>query len=215
MIQKLIIVRHGMRIDFEDKNWFKTAPRPYDPPLSKTGIKQVDETALYLKSFGIQYLFSSPFCRALQTADAIARELNLNFLVEYGFSEFMNARWFDQQPELMDKDEMEKAFPHIDWGYKSFATPKYPEHKHNDDVFKRTTRVFEKIDNMFNGTIAIVGHGAIIEALGRLLLGNSDPMDMGICSINMLVKTAETWTIEYASDEHLITRSGNFADQFN
>jgi hypothetical protein len=42
MTQIVWIARHGNRLDFVNPEWFNTAERPYDPPLSEDGIEQAD-----------------------------------------------------------------------------------------------------------------------------------------------------------------------------
>ena len=39
--QRLIIIRHGERLDNVDPHWERTAERPYDPPLTEEGEEEV------------------------------------------------------------------------------------------------------------------------------------------------------------------------------
>ena len=39
--QRLIIIRHGERVDNVDPHWERTAERPYDPPLTEDGEEEV------------------------------------------------------------------------------------------------------------------------------------------------------------------------------
>lgn len=39
--QRLIIIRHGERLDNVDPDWERTAERPYDPPLTDDGEEEV------------------------------------------------------------------------------------------------------------------------------------------------------------------------------
>ena len=39
--QRLIIIRHGERLDNVDPYWERTAERPYDPPLTEDGEEEV------------------------------------------------------------------------------------------------------------------------------------------------------------------------------
>ncbi|NEO28838.1 MAG: histidine phosphatase family protein, partial [Kamptonema sp. SIO4C4] len=43
MTQTIWIARHGNRFDFVYPEWFNTAPRRYDPPLSEDGVIQAQE----------------------------------------------------------------------------------------------------------------------------------------------------------------------------
>lgn len=38
--QRMIIIRHGERLDAVDYTWTDSAPRPYDPPLTECGLQQ-------------------------------------------------------------------------------------------------------------------------------------------------------------------------------
>ena len=38
--QRLFIVRHGERLDNVDYSWVDTAERPYDPPITQTGVAE-------------------------------------------------------------------------------------------------------------------------------------------------------------------------------
>ena len=45
MASAIFMVRHGLKIDFEDKNWVNVAENAHDPSLSQNGIVQANETA--------------------------------------------------------------------------------------------------------------------------------------------------------------------------
>ena len=42
--QRVIVIRHGERLDNVDYTWTDTATRPYDPPLTERGVEQARET---------------------------------------------------------------------------------------------------------------------------------------------------------------------------
>ena len=75
----LFIIRHGERLDKINPLWSKYALRPHDTPLSKTGFKQAQRLGKWLYGkLPINHpiaIFSSPFIRCVQTADAIAEQL--------------------------------------------------------------------------------------------------------------------------------------------
>ena len=39
-LQRIIVIRHGERLDNVDYMWTSTAARPYDPPLTEIGVQQ-------------------------------------------------------------------------------------------------------------------------------------------------------------------------------
>ncbi len=204
-----------MRTDFENSVWQKNAKRPHDPPLSTNGVRQAEETAAYLKDSGMKYLFSSPFYRTLQTADIIAGVLEIQIKVEHGFSEFMNKEWFQNKPQILSREEIFKEFNHIDTSYLTLKYPVFPEDRVNDDVYKRTKVVLDKITDTYDGTIGIVGHGATVSNAGRVLKGSSLRMNYGLCSINRLVKDNDNWHLQYASNRHLTNKEKKYEQRFN
>ncbi len=72
MTQRVWIARHGNRLDFVNPDWFNTAPRRYDPPLSEDGFIQAKELANRLKLESLKHIFVSPFLRAIKTAYPVA-----------------------------------------------------------------------------------------------------------------------------------------------
>ena len=72
MSQIVWIARHANRLDFVYPDWFLTAKRRYDPPLSDDGMIQAQQLAKRLKGKKITHIFASPFLRTIQTANAIA-----------------------------------------------------------------------------------------------------------------------------------------------
>lgn len=75
----LFIIRHGERLDKINQLWKKKALRPHDTPLSITGYKQAERLGKWLYGkLPINHpiaIYSSPFIRCIQTADAIAKQL--------------------------------------------------------------------------------------------------------------------------------------------
>ena len=54
-IQRLIVMRHGERLDSLDREWRKRAPRPYDTPLTKPGEKEAFRVAQSFAGKVIEY----------------------------------------------------------------------------------------------------------------------------------------------------------------
>ena len=55
MPQIIWIARHANRLDFVNPDWFLTAERRYDPPLSDDGIVQAQQLANRLKETNITH----------------------------------------------------------------------------------------------------------------------------------------------------------------
>ena len=118
MTTTLFLIRHGDRYDYQDKQGWKrrcdgsTALTPSDPPLSALGHEQARELAAHLADEGIEAILTSPYLRALQTAQPLARATGLPLLVEWALAES------HQRPgALPTVDERLPYFPEIDEGY--------------------------------------------------------------------------------------------------
>ncbi|MEO1287799.1 MAG: histidine phosphatase family protein, partial [Chloroflexota bacterium] len=86
----IYLVRHGHRLDEDDKRWYeKVNGNKYDSPLSDTGTDQAQKLASRLQSEPIDWIFSSPYYRALQTAHPVAEALDLPIYVENGVGEWL------------------------------------------------------------------------------------------------------------------------------
>ena len=101
MNQTIWIARHGNRLDFVNPEWFNTAERPYDPPLSPDGIVQAQELGQRLVGERIRHIFASPFLRTVQTADRVAQILDLPIKIESGLGEWLNPDWMKSDPERL------------------------------------------------------------------------------------------------------------------
>lgn len=78
----IYLIRHGQK-----------QPHAGDPGLTDIGIKQAQQTGEYLSQFPITKIVSSPFKRTVETAEQIARVLNLEHTLDDALVERMN--WSD------------------------------------------------------------------------------------------------------------------------
>ncbi|MDF2963793.1 MAG: Phosphoglycerate mutase [Paenibacillus sp.] len=144
MINTIWLLRHGMRLNFEDENWIVSAKRPYDSPLSQNGILQANETARFLINKKINHIFSSPFQRTLQTSNTIAEILQVPVHAEEGLSEWLNPAWFQSSPEIISFEEAVARFPTIKNDYKSFVCASFPE----EDLQQLSLRVAKTLHHI-------------------------------------------------------------------
>lgn len=203
-IRSVWLVRHGQRLDKVHPTWKQTAKRPHDTPLSEAGIVQAQRTAAFLQHADIAHIFSSPFHRALQTADWIAQKLQLAVHVEAGFSEWLNPTWSDQPPETIPKEEAKQLFTSIDHRYHSNVTPVYPE-REQTDVLRRIRSALEGILAEYDGSILIVAHQCPIRQAAIALSGTEEGLLVQTCAVNQYVHDSSSglWRLAFASTEHL------------
>ncbi|XP_078155827.1 uncharacterized protein LOC144551639 [Carex rostrata] len=76
-LQRVIVMRHGDRIDEFNDMWSRKAQRPWDPPLSRDGFERAWSTGRKLRQIGfpITRVIVSPFSRCLQTASEVVSAL--------------------------------------------------------------------------------------------------------------------------------------------
>ncbi|MFD0670154.1 histidine phosphatase family protein [Cohnella sp. GCM10027633] len=203
MVDSVWLIRHGMRLNFEDPGWAKSAARPHDSPLSETGLQQARETAMFLQDQGIRHMFVSPFYRTLQTASVIAETLDLSLRVEYGFYEWLNPAWTPAFPEIITPEAAFSEFRMIDPAYRSYSGPGYPEEDENVHVYDRVKPAIAGIVRDFDGPVAIVGHGASMHQAARALVDPPTGFLRDMCAINKLERHGGQWRLALSTTAHL------------
>ncbi|MDJ0591759.1 MAG: histidine phosphatase family protein [Pleurocapsa sp. MO_226.B13] len=198
MPQTVWIARHGNRLDFVNPEWFDTAVRRYDPPLSADGFVQAAELGQRLKTANISQIFASPFLRTIQTANEIAQILNLPIKLEAGLGEWHNPDWMSQTPETHPQEFLAERYPRIDWSYQSYLTPNYPETK--ADVNRRTGKTIQKLVFNFPEDILIVGHGASVHGATYGLVPEAPDFKVALCCLTKVVKNRDRWDLEFHGD---------------
>jgi broad specificity phosphatase PhoE len=218
MTQIIWIARHGSRLDFADPEWCINAPRPHDPPLSPNGMHQGGQLAQRLKPERITHLFSSPFLRAVETANVVAEDLDLSMRIEPGFSEWLNRAWFPAPPETLSVDELARRFPRIDRDYRPRGSARYGES--GEEALRRSGETAVRLAHDFREDFLIVGHGASVlgATAGLLRLAPDDPAQkllpqMPFGCLVKLVRQADAWVMELACDTSHLKEIGG-GDRF-
>ena len=201
------IARHGNRLDFVNPEWFNTAKRRYDPPLSEDGWVQAKELANRLKGERIEHIFSSPFLRTIQTAYCVAQTLNLPIKLEAGLSEWFNPDWMSEAPEIHPEEFLAQQYPSIDWNYQSLVIPQYPENE--TTVNQRTAITARKLVAAFSKNILLIGHGASVVGTAKGLMGENVIINASLCCLVKLVCENQTWRMPLNGDiSHLSQPQG-------
>jgi broad specificity phosphatase PhoE len=200
---KLYIVRHGMRLDYEDKSWKATAERPFDPPLSPTGFRQAAQTGGYLAGEGITAVYASPLIRAMQTATEIAEQLNLPIHVEPGLTEWLNPKWYDYSAGTFSAATLAHSYP-IVRGYVPLAQPRYPEQE--EKICRaRCTFVGRQLAREATGNIVLITHGVCVLNMVEGLTGSRAGAKDGVCAVNIVQpKWTGGWQLEKVVTSHLV-----------
>ncbi|MFN6461886.1 MAG: histidine phosphatase family protein [Nostoc sp. DedVER02] len=206
MSQIVWIARHANRLDFVNPDWFLTAERRYDPPLSDDGIVQAQHLAKRLKRENIGHIFASPFLRTVQTANAVAEVLNLPIKLETGLSEWLNPVWMTEEPERLSTPALAKLFPRIDTSYTSRIAAKYPEtHEKVRERSGQTARCLAT--EFFPEDILLVAHGASVLGGAMGLVGEIAKTEVkaSLCSLVKVVREDPEWLLELKGDTSHLT----------
>ncbi|MCC5607073.1 histidine phosphatase family protein [Nostoc sp. CHAB 5834] len=206
MSQIVWIARHANRLDFVNPDWFLTAERRYDPPLSDDGMVQAQQLARRLKKENITRIFASPFLRTVQTANAVAEMLNLPIKLETGLSEWLNPVWMTEEPERLSTPALAKLFPRIDTSYTSRIAAKYPEtHEKVRERSGQTARCLAT--EFFPEDILLVAHGASVLGGAMGLVGEIAKTEVkaSLCSLVKVVRQEPEWLLELRGDTSHLT----------
>jgi broad specificity phosphatase PhoE len=198
MPQIVWIARHGNRLDFVNPEWFNTAERPYDPPLSEDGVVQAKQLGQRLVGEPIAHIFASPFLRTVQTASIVADALDLPIKLESGLSEWLNPAWMKTEPERLPLEVLQERFPRIDPSYTSRVIARYPET--NEQVLDRTGETARRLVAEFSENILLVGHGASVVGTTQGLVGGTPEVNAALCCLVKLVREGQEWVMELNGD---------------
>jgi len=198
MPQIVWIARHGNRLDFVNPEWFNTAERPYDPPLSEDGVVQAKQLGQRLVGEPIAHIFASPFLRTVQTASVVADALDLPIKLESGLSEWLNPAWMKTEPERLPLEVLQERFPRIDPSYTSRVIARYPET--SEQVLDRTGETARRLVAEFSENILLVGHGASVVGTTQGLVGGTPEVNAALCCLVKLVREGQEWVMELNGD---------------
>lgn len=198
MSQTVWIARHGNRQDFVDSNWIKTAARPFDPGLSPDGVEQAKELAQRLAVEKIDYIFTSPFLRTVQTANYVAEALDLPIKVESGAGESLSFPFCSITPNILPVELLAQQVPRLDLNYRSLVSVAYPETKQT--AKKRAGEIIKRLTTEFPGNILMITHGATLVNMTRELVGANSRIRSSICCLVKLVGRGEQWQMELNGD---------------
>lgn len=207
MSETVWIARHANRLDFVTPEWFNTAERPYDPPLSEDGFVQAQELGERLKGEGITHIFTSPFLRTVQTANEVAEILDLPLKLEWGLCEWLNAEWMPEMPETQAPEVLAQQYPRIDLSYSSRVVPQYPET--DEGCVQRAGETARRLADEFSGEILLVGHGASVigTTIGLAVEAAQEEMSAALCCLYKVVREKDQWAIAIHHDRSHLTQT--------
>jgi broad specificity phosphatase PhoE len=196
----LYLVRHGQRLDSIQKQWYSPDENQYDPPLSPEGMGQAYQIAQRLQAEPIDFIFSSPYLRALQTAHPIAEALNLPLYVEAGIGEWLGRGMIPLEPNITPAYQRHEEFPRLEFLHNTRLVPHWPETV--EECFARLKNTIQQLLESYEGNLLIVGHGRTVTGLAHVLTQKPESQfKYGLAALSTLRLHENSWQIELNSDE--------------
>jgi len=191
------LVRHGMKLS-----------APFDPPLTKLGIKQAEITAKCLKNISFKSILASPKLRTRQTAEEISKPHSLHMSTDIRLIERLE--WENSQS--FDDFNIEWTKTDIDRDY----VPKKGKSSHENG--RQMREVLDESSIKYeDGNILIVSHGgSIADLLRNIFTQENLPhqvnpktgakyMKIQECSVTVIRKQKENYKLVKINDiSHLL-----------
>jgi probable phosphoglycerate mutase len=179
---KILLIRHG-DTDYVDE---ALAGR-IDSPLNLLGIQQSEAIANAIKHLPIQAIYTSPLIRTQQTAEPLAKLLNLEININHELNQVNFGKW-----QGMDFDELVQD---PDWKLfrENPASVKIPGGEDSSMVRERVSNTIHLLSQQYEEEeiIAIFSHGSIIRHTISYFIGlpvnNSNQIQIAPASISTLM----------------------------
>ena len=160
---KLILARHGET----EWNVEKVFRGRADVNLNEVGIKQAELLGKHLCNWELEAIYSSPVKRALDTANIVARCVEVAVCIAEGLTDFDFGEW-----QSLSEQEVKRLYPDIlnEW-QSSPHKVRMPGGENLDDVTKRTAEVVDEVLSRHHGNVLLVSHRVVLKVLICSLLG--------------------------------------------
>lgn len=189
---RLVVIRHA-ETEWNIQNKFQGH---LDSKLTLPGIKQAEAIADTLKGEAYDVIYSSDLERAKQTAEIIARSLNLKVYTEKDLREINLGVM-----QGLKKDEFIVKYPEVISKY--HADPEYviPGGESKLQLYNRATGILEKIIRKHKGhNILLVAHGGVLDCIIRntfdIPLNKQRNFSLFNASINRFAVEDGEWKLE-------------------
>jgi len=178
---KIYSIRHGQTTGDIEGRFGGT----YDDNLSDKGVKQANELAEKLKNFGIEIIYSSPYFRARETAEILAKKLNISVRI---VNDLRERDVCGQLSGKLKSDYPKEVELLKDCHYTFQGGEEYLPFK------KRVLKSINDIGKAKYQTVAFVFHGGPIKCFFREVFGKE--IEPGDC---------EVLEIEYQNNRYKLT----------
>lgn len=161
---KILLLRHGQT----EWNALQKYQGHKDIALNDIGRTQAGQLGDYLQSHeDIEAIYCSDLSRSRETADIIARKLQLPVQIDKRLREISFGLW-----EGMTYEEVSLAYPaeYEQWFNNNLAL-KVPGGETVDELLARVLPVLGEVAARHSGTVLIVSHGGLIKTVLNYIYG--------------------------------------------
>ena len=116
--------------------------------------------------------------------------------------------WFVSPPEIITFEEALLCFPRIKKSYKSYIDTSFPEINF-EQLSTRSAKMLHPLIKDYIGNILLVGHGATLQQISNLLVGQPVLINKRMCALNKFDYVEGTWIHTYSSADHLSYEENN------
>ncbi len=208
----LYIIRHGQTAWNKEEVFRGTK----DIPLNAVGLKEAAALAGYLKNVSFDAIYTSPLSRAVQTAEALGRAVNVPPVTETRLLDLNFGVW-----QGVSHEEVKKTYSDL---YRIWETSpekaRFPEGESLEDVRKRVDALLDMLrEKHKDQTVALVSHRVVCKVmLGRLLgldLGKFWNLQQSTACLNRFRYVNGSWICELINSQcHLETLKGRTTADF-
>lgn len=192
LVTHVCLIRHGET----EWNIHRRIQGTTETELTEKGVIQARQTAEYLRKQGWDHIITSPLKRAVQTAEIIAKELEIPSIRSWR--------------EFQERDYGNATGMHVD-DYEKFKQSKQEIRmwENDEQLLKRSISGLEKIVKQFpNKRIIVISHGvpimAILEFIMKKPLHDDNIFYLKNGCLNSINYKNNTWNIEqYNVTKHL------------
>jgi len=156
---QFIFVRHGEPDYPSTLDWQKMSLAKNFAGLTEAGRNQIKESCKELKKYNAELIVSSPFTRTMQGAAIMARELNLDVVVEHELYEWQADLTYTIEDDK-ELDALVKEYNDLDGVYPHGETRVWET---TEVVRARVLRVLEKYRDY--KCVIVSGHGLMTQAV--------------------------------------------------
>lgn len=160
---KFILLRHSQPKAFSGP-WIQ----PHNNPLSEDGFEQAKEVSISLREKNIDSIYSSPFKRALQTAEIIGKNLGLEVKIKEDLKERSQG---DLENQSISEEQINNLWKQFE-NFKTLSLKKqwiskpFPGFETDEKLLKRSLNCLEEISQENNGMVnLLVTHASLIKVL--------------------------------------------------